>query len=115
MLGVDKRCHAARFLRLGDTVQGHGGLAAAFRTVDLHHAAARQTSHAQRHVQIQAPGGDDLQVGIGNLVAEFHHAALAVGFVQLGQRIFQRLHLLLAQLVLFHNFLLTVSFLAIFP
>ena len=81
VLRVDKRGHAAHLLRFGYAVQGHGGFAAAFRAVNLNHAPARQAAHAQRHIQIQAARGDDLQIGVGGHVAELHYAALAVGFV----------------------------------
>ena len=93
MLGVDEGRHAAGLLGLGHAVQGDGGLTGGFRSVDLHDAAAGQTSNAQRHIQIQTAGGNDLQVLVGHGVGELHDGALAVGLVQLCQRAFQRFHL----------------------
>ena len=62
VFGVDERAGAAAFLRLGNGVQRQRGLARAFRPVDFHHPAARQAADAQRQVQAQRAGGDDLDL-----------------------------------------------------
>ena len=51
VLGVDEGRHAALLLRLGDHLQRDGGLARRLRPEDLHHAAARESAHAQRGVE----------------------------------------------------------------
>ena len=43
MLGINERGLSAEFLRFGDDVQGHGGLAARFRAIDFNDAAAGQS------------------------------------------------------------------------
>jgi hypothetical protein len=65
------------FWRLGDHVQGQRGLAAGFRAVDLHHAAARQAADAERGVEGQRTGGHRLDVVGGAAVAHAHDGALA--------------------------------------
>jgi hypothetical protein len=62
VLGVDEGAGAAQLLHLGHDLQRQRGLARRFRAVDLDHAAARQAADAQRDVQAQRAGGDDLDV-----------------------------------------------------
>ncbi len=63
MLGVDERGDAARFLGLGDHVQGQRGLAARFGAKDLDDAAAGNALAAEGQVERQAAGGDALECG----------------------------------------------------
>ena len=90
VLGVDKRGGAAGLLRLGHHVQRHGGFTGRFRAVDFDDAAARQSAHAQRHVQLQTAGGDDLHVHFFRGVAQLHHRALAEVLFNLGKRNLKR-------------------------
>ena len=62
VLGVDEGAGAAELLHLGDDLQRERGLARRFRAVDLDHAAARQAADAERDVQAERAGGDDLDV-----------------------------------------------------
>ena len=48
MFGVDKGAGAALLLHLGNDLQRQRGLARGFGTVDFNHAAARQTTYAQK-------------------------------------------------------------------
>src|SRR3954452_239234 len=51
VLGVDERDDAAGALGVGHRVQGNRRLAGGLRTVDLHHATAREATEAQRDVE----------------------------------------------------------------
>ena len=90
VLGVDERHDAAGALGVGHRVQGDGRLARGLRTVDLHHPAARQATEAERDVEGDRAGRDDLQRCAG-LVTEAHHRALAELLLDLGERDVQRL------------------------
>jgi hypothetical protein len=86
VLGVDEGAGAALLLHLGDDLQRQRGLARGFRAVDFDHAAARQAAHAQRDVQAQRAGGDDLDVLDRLAFAQAHDGALAELLFDLGQR-----------------------------
>ena len=73
---VDERGSAAPFLRLGHGVERDGGFAAAFRSEDLDYPAPGQTADAQRQVERQHAGRNDLDVQFGRF-AHFHDRALA--------------------------------------
>ena len=60
VLGVDERGDAARALGVGDGVQRQRGLAGRLRAVDLDDAAARQPADAERDVEGDRAGGDDV-------------------------------------------------------
>ncbi len=76
VLGVDEGADAARLLRLRDGVQGQRGLARRLGTEDFHHAAARQSAHAQGQVEPHRAGGNHGNVaGIG--APERHDGTLA--------------------------------------
>ena len=77
VLGVDEGGDAAGLLRVGHRVQGHGRLARALRAVDLDDPAPGQAADAQRDVEGDRPGRDDLDRG-PHVVAEAHDGALAV-------------------------------------
>ena len=59
VLGVDKGRQAAVPLRLGDDLQGDGGLARGLRAEDLGDAAAGNAAHAESRVEADGSGGDD--------------------------------------------------------
>ena len=63
VLGVDERAHAAGALRLGDRVQRQRGLARRLGAVDLDDAAARQAADAEREVERDRAGRDDVDLG----------------------------------------------------
>ena len=58
VLRIDERAGTAEALGLGDHVQGEGGFARRFRTVDLRHPAAGDTTDPQGRIEDQRPGGD---------------------------------------------------------
>ena len=58
MLGVDERGDAPHLLGFSDYVQGKGGLAGGFGTVDLGHPAPRYTAHPEGQVERQRTGGN---------------------------------------------------------
>ncbi len=89
VLGVDEARGAAGLLHLGHHVQGQGGLARAFRTVDLDDAPARQAADAQGHIEAERAGGDGFDLDDLALLAELHHRAFAKSSVDLGERRFQ--------------------------
>jgi hypothetical protein len=62
VLGVDEGRGAAQLLHLGDDLQGERRLARGLRAVDLDHPAARQAADAEREVEAERAGGDDLHV-----------------------------------------------------
>ncbi len=97
VLGIDEGRGAALALAFGDHLQGQRGLARGFRTVDLDHAAARQTAHAQRDVQAQRAGGNGVDGDLG-MVAHAHHGALAELLLDLAERGSER-----AALVVIHR------------
>ena len=70
-------------------MQRDGRLAGGFRTVDFHHAAARQTAHAQRHIQIQTAGRNHLNIP-RRAFAHADDRALAELLFNAGQRDIQR-------------------------
>ncbi len=73
---VDKGGGAADFLGLGDDLQGQGGFAGRFRTIDLGDPALGQTADTEGDIEAQGPGGNDRHV-LGLLRAETHDRALA--------------------------------------
>ena len=90
VLGVDERRHAAGLLGVGDRVQGHRGLAGRLRTVDLDDAAAGQPADAEGDVERGGSGGDDVD-GCAAALAQSHDRALAVGPMDLGDGVVERL------------------------
>jgi hypothetical protein len=65
-------------------------LAGALRPVDLDDAPARQAADAQRYVEAERAGGDDLDLGPLAAVAEPHDRALAERALDLRDRRVQR-------------------------
>ena len=93
MLHIDEHRRAAALLRLGDHVQGDGGLTAALRPEDLDDAPLGHAADAQRDVQRKAPGGDGLHIE-GGVLPQPHDSALAKLLFDLGEGGVQRLLLL---------------------
>ena len=85
VLGVDEGAGAAELLHLGDDLQGERGLAARLRAVDLDDPAARQAADAERDVEAERAGGDDLDVVDDLALAEAHDRALAELLLDLRQ------------------------------
>jgi hypothetical protein len=79
VLGVDEGAHAPAPLRLGDHVQGQGGLARRLRAVDLDDATAREAADPERDVEPERAGGDHADVAERHLavLGEPHDRALA--------------------------------------
>ena len=86
VLGIDEGADAALLLRFGDGVQRERGLAGGFRPVDFDHPAARQAADAERDVEPERAGRDDLDVHRLVVLAELHDRALAEIALDLGQR-----------------------------
>jgi hypothetical protein len=87
MLGVDERRDAAGCLRIGNGVQGDGGLTRRLRAIDLDDAATWQAADAKGDVEGDRSGRDDRD-RLTHLFAEAHHRALAMTLLDLseGQR-----------------------------
>jgi hypothetical protein len=77
VLSVNEGALAALLLHFGNHLQRERGFAAGFWAIDFHHTAARQAAHAQRHIQTQGAGGDDLNVFNLLAFAQFHDRAFA--------------------------------------
>ncbi len=106
MLGVHEGRHAAPPLRLGDHVEGEGGLARGLGAEDLDHPAAGQPANAEGRIQGEGARGDGGDVDLLP-AAQAHDRALAELLVDLGQRGFDRPGPLV--LVVSHRPLLFVS------
>ena len=91
MLGVDEGADAALLLSLGDGVQRERGLAGGFRPVDFDDASARQAADAERDIEAERAGGDDIDIHRPVVLAELHDRALAEISLDLGQRRVERL------------------------
>ena len=85
MFGVDEGAGAAQLLHFGNHMQRERRLARAFRAVDFHHATARQTAHAERHVQAKAPRADDFDILTAGIFAHAHDRALAEFLFDVGK------------------------------
>jgi len=77
VLGIDEGAGAPDALHLGDDLQRQRRLARGLRPVDLHHAATRQPADAQRDIQAERAGGDDLNVALDLFVGQPHDRAAA--------------------------------------
>ena len=77
VLDVDERREAAALLRLRDDREGERRFAGGFRAVNFHDAAARKAADAERAIDQNVAGGDDVDVD-DLLVAEAHDRAVAV-------------------------------------
>ncbi len=86
VLGVDVGGGSARLLRVGNDVEAERGLAARLRTVDLGHAATRDSTDADGGVEVDGARGDriDADARIGR--AHLHDRALAMVLFDLRDR-----------------------------
>ena len=73
-------------LHFGNDLQSEGGFAGRLRAVNFDDPTARQAAHAQRDVQAQRAGGDDLDVLDRLALTQAHDGALAKLLFNLGQR-----------------------------
>ena len=85
MLHVDERRHAALLLRFGDHLQGDGGFARGFRTVDFADAPARKSANAQRRIDRDRAGRDDRNRNNGLLRSQPQNRAFAELFLDLAE------------------------------
>ncbi len=90
VLGVDEGGDAAPLLGLADDREREGRLARGLRAEDLDHAAAREAADADRRVDRQRAGRDELH-RLDLLRAQPHDRALAELPLDLGQGPFDRL------------------------
>ena len=88
VLGVDECRDAAGALRVGDGVQRERRLARGLGAVDLDDAATREPADAERDVEGDRAGRDDLDGG-AIFAAEAHDRALAELAVDLRERGFE--------------------------
>ncbi len=90
MFRIDEGCDSAEFLGFGDGVQGKRRLAGRFGTVDFDDAAAGEASHAESHVELDAPGRDDGDLFDG-LLSESHDGTFTIVLFDLRNGGFDRL------------------------
>jgi hypothetical protein len=76
VLRVDERRDTAQLLRLSDGMQRHRSFPAALGSIYFHDPAAGEPTQAERYVQGDRAGRDDLDRNPG-LLAQAHHRALA--------------------------------------
>jgi len=79
VLGVNECRQSAPFLGISDHVQHKGRFARRLGAKDFHHAPARYAAHAQRQVQRQGAGGDDLDSPERSRVTQAHDAPVTIG------------------------------------
>ena len=77
MLDIDERGEAAALLRLRDDGERERRFAGRFRSENFHDAAARKTADAERAIDQDVAGRDDIDVD-DLVVAEAHDRAVAV-------------------------------------
>ena len=85
VLSVHKSALAALALHFGNHLQRQRGFAGRLWAVNLDHPSARQAAYAQRDVQAQRAGGDDLDVFNDFAFAQPHDGAFAELLFNLGQ------------------------------
>ncbi|MNV55214.1 hypothetical protein D3C71_1474410 [compost metagenome] len=86
VFGIHKRAGTAQLLHLGNHLQRERGLARRFRAIDLDHTATGQAAHAQRDIEAQRAGGDNLDVLDHLTFTQAHDRALAKLLLDLGER-----------------------------
>ena len=91
MFGVDKRRDAARFLRLGDRVQGYGGLSRGLGAVNLYDSSPGKPPDAQGYVESEGTGRDDRDSRERRILAEPHYGTLSELLLYRGYRHFYAL------------------------
>ena len=93
MLGIDEGAGAAALLGFRHHMERQGGLARAFRPVNLDHPAAGQAADPERDIEAQGARRD--RFGLHHRAfAQLHDRALAEGPLDLTQRGVQRLLLI---------------------
>ena len=85
VLDVDERGHPAGLLGVGDDVQREGGLAGRLGPVELDDAPAGEAPDAEREVEAERAGRDDLDALLRLDLAELHDGALAELLADLGE------------------------------
>src|SRR5690606_34973160 len=88
VLHVDERAHAAHPLRLSDGVQAEGRLTGAFRSVNLSHPPAWDPPNADREIDSERSGRDDINLEM-RYVAQADDGPVSISFRQLANRILQ--------------------------
>ena len=91
MFRVDKSAGPASLLCFGDSVQGEGGFARAFRPINFNHPPARQAADAKCKVQAQRAGRNNIDCLAGAFGAHAHNGTLAEGALNLRHRGIQSL------------------------
>ena len=84
---VDEGRRSAGLLRFGDGMQRERRLTARFRTVDLDDAAARETADAEREIERDRAGRDDVERHALLEVAHLHDRAFTELPLDLRQRV----------------------------
>ena len=85
MLGIDEGSDAALLLRLGDGMDGEGGLTGALRAEDLDDAATRIAAHAECGIKGHTARRDDLYL-LYLFIAHPHDGPFPKVFLYLGHR-----------------------------
>ncbi len=91
MFRINKGADPAFFLFFGDAVQCQSRLARAFRAIDFHNTALRQTANSKGDIQPQRPGRGGLDILRGIVRAQLHDRALAELPFDLRKRAVERL------------------------
>ena len=82
---VDEGGEAAALLRLRDHREGKRGFAGRFRPENFHHSAARKSTHAQRAIDQDVAGRDDIDID-NRIITQAHDRPVAVIFSDLLDR-----------------------------
>ncbi len=77
VLGVHEGCHATLLLRLGNDLQGDGGLAGGFRPEDFHHTPAREATDAECGIKGNRSRRNHGDGNNRSLASQLHDGALA--------------------------------------
>ena len=75
MLGIDEGGAAAGLLCLRYDLEGERGFPGGFRAVDLDDPTAGQASDAERHIELQGSGGNDIDIAHHARVTHAHDGA----------------------------------------
>jgi hypothetical protein len=95
VLGIDKSRRTAEFLGLGNDLQRQRGLAGRFGTIDLDHAPARQATDAECDIEADGTARNRLDIFRGTGIAHAHDGTLAELFLDLAERLSERLFAIL--------------------
>src|SRR6056297_4234423 len=100
MFGIDEGTNPALFLLLGHAMQREGGLARAFRPINLDHPSLWDTTDSERDIEPNRPGGGRLDICDRIVAAHLHDRALAELPFDLGEGAVERLLLVRVALVI---------------